>query len=103
MTRLLVAVSVVLAAAVSCSPTKAADPTIVTTRAGAVRGHIDDQVRVFAAIPYAAPPVARDASPNRAPSRRGRTRVTRRVPVSNVRNRGKKATCRRARTVCCSR
>lgn len=57
MTRLLVAVLVVLAAAVSCSPTKAADPTIVTTRAGAVRGHIDDQVRVFAAIPYAAPPV----------------------------------------------
>lgn len=56
-TRLLMAVLVVLAAVVSCSPTTAADPAIVNTRAGAVRGHVDDEVRVFSAIPYAAPPV----------------------------------------------
>ncbi|MFA4080330.1 carboxylesterase/lipase family protein [Mycobacteroides salmoniphilum] len=58
MTRRLLVVLVVLVAAVaSCSPTTDADPTIVNTRAGAVRGHIDDEVRVFTAIPYAAPPV----------------------------------------------
>ena len=56
-TRLLMAVLVVLAAVVSCSPTTAADPAIVNTRAGAVRGHVDDEVRVFSAIPYAATPV----------------------------------------------
>lgn len=55
MTRLLLVVLVVLAS-VSCSP-KAVDPTIVNTSAGAVRGHVDDEVRVFKAIPYAAPPV----------------------------------------------
>lgn len=57
MTRLLLAVLMLLAAVVACSPTTAADPTIVNTRAGAVRGHIDDEVRVFTAIPYAAPPL----------------------------------------------
>lgn len=46
MTRLLLAVLMLLAAVVACSPTTAADPTIVDTRAGAVRGHIDDEVRV---------------------------------------------------------
>ncbi|MBB4853051.1 para-nitrobenzyl esterase [Mycobacteroides chelonae] len=57
MTRLLLVVLVLLAAVIACSPTTAADPTIVNTRAGAVRGHIDDEVRVFTGIPYAAPPI----------------------------------------------
>lgn len=55
--RLLLAAVVVLTAVVSCSPTQAADPAIVNTRAGALRGHVDDEVRVFTGIPYAAPPV----------------------------------------------
>ncbi|MUM18216.1 carboxylesterase family protein [Mycobacterium sp. CBMA271] len=69
MTRLLLVVLVVLASVVSCSPRPVDDPTIVTTGAGAVRGEVDDAVRVFRAIPYAAPPVGslRFAAPQPVP------------------------------------
>ncbi len=56
LTRLVLALLVVLASTLSCSP-NAGDPAIVDTAGGAVRGHVDDEVRVFRAIPYAAPPV----------------------------------------------